>query len=184
MPLLDHLRELRTRLIRCLIAIFVGFILAYFVADPLFQMLTWPLHEVSAGGKAMLIGTGVGEAFFTKMKVALIAGLFIASPVVFHEIWKFIAPGLLRDRTRWPSRSYSSRRSSSCSAVTFAGRSYFRIGYAFFLRQYVNIGVTPTLRISEYLAFSAKLLLAFAHHLRDADFRLLLHPRSACSTIA
>jgi sec-independent protein translocase protein TatC len=166
MPLLDHLRELRTRLIRSLIAILAGFIIAYFGADRLFALLIWPLHQAfrSAGleGKAMLIGTGVGEAFFTKLKVALIAGLFIASPVVFLEIWKFIAPGL-----------YESERKLALPFVVFATIFFlsggyfcwavvFRIGYAFFLRQYVSIGVTPTLRISEYLAFSAKLLLAFA----------------------
>jgi sec-independent protein translocase protein TatC len=166
MPLLDHLRELRSRLIRCVIAIFVGFIIAFFAADRLFQLLTWPLHEAfrSAGleGKAMLIGTGVGEAFFTKMKVALIAGLFIASPVVFLEIWKFIAPGLYATERRLAKPFVIFATLFFLSGAYFCWAVVFKIGYAFFLRQYVNIGVTPTLRISEYLAFSAKLLLAFA----------------------
>jgi sec-independent protein translocase protein TatC len=166
MPLLDHLRELRKRLIHCVIAILAGFIIAYFGADRLFQLLIWPLHQAfrSAGleGKAMLIGTGVGEAFFTKLKVALIAGLFIASPVVFLEIWKFIAPGLYASERRLALPFVIFATIFFLSGGYFCWAVVFRIGYAFFLRQYVSIGVTPTLRISEYLAFSAKLLLAFA----------------------
>jgi sec-independent protein translocase protein TatC len=166
MPLLDHLRELRTRLIRCVVAILAGFIIAYFGVDRLFQLLIWPLHQAfrSAGleGRAMLIGTGVGEAFFTKLKVALIAGLFIASPVIFLEIWKFIAPGLYESERRLALPFVVFATIFFLSGGYFCWAVVFRIGYAFFLRQYVSIGVTPTLRISEYLAFSAKLLLAFA----------------------
>jgi sec-independent protein translocase protein TatC len=162
MPLLSHLTELRGRLIRCVIAIIAGFAIAYFAADWLFAALTWPLHAAAHGRTVLLIGTGVGEAFFTKIKVALIAGLFIASPVVFYEIWKFIAPGL-----------YETERSMAKPFVVFATLFFvaggyfcwavvFKIGYAFFLDQYQSIGVTPTIRISEYLAFSSKLLIAFA----------------------
>ncbi len=99
MPLLEHLTELRTRLIRSVIAIAVGFLIAYTIDDWLFNALTYPLRAASHG-KILLIGTGVAEAFFTKLKVALIAGLFIASPAVFLEIWKFIAPGLFQSERR------------------------------------------------------------------------------------
>ena len=160
MAFLDHLRELRVRLIRAAIALVAGFAVAYLFVDRIFFALTMPLREVSHG-KAMLIGTGVGEAFFTKIKVALFAGLFLASPVVFHEIWKFIAPGL-----------YESERRMALPFVIFASLFFilggyfcwavvFKVGYAFFLGQYASIGVTPTIRISEYLAFSSKLILAF-----------------------
>jgi sec-independent protein translocase protein TatC len=161
MPILEHLRELRIRLIRALIAVTVGFIVAYFFADRLFALLTWPIVEV-AHRNLLLIGTGVGEAFFTKIKVALIAGLFLASPAVFYEVWKFIAPGL-----------YESERRLALPFIVFASLFFiaggyfcwavvFKVGYAFFLSEYSSIGVTPTIRISEYLAFSAKLMLAFA----------------------
>jgi sec-independent protein translocase protein TatC len=161
MPVMEHLKELRTRLIRSLLGLIAGFVVAYLIVDQLFAMLTYPIREVSHN-RVLLIGTGVGEAFFTKIKVALIAALFIASPVILHEIWKFIAPGL-----------YQSERRLAMPFVIFASiffitGGYFcwavvlKIGYRFFLSQYSSIGITPTLRISEYLAFSAKLLLAFA----------------------
>lgn len=161
LPILEHLRELRLRLIRALIAVTIGFIAAYFVSDQLFALLTWPIREV-AHNRLLLIGTGVGEAFFTKIKVSLIAGLFVASPAVFYEVWKFIAPGL-----------YESERRLALPFIVFASLFFvaggyfcwavvFKVGYAFFLSEYASIGVTPTIRISEYLAFSAKLMLAFA----------------------
>jgi sec-independent protein translocase protein TatC len=162
MPLLDHLRELRTRLIRAAIAVLAGFTIAYFGADWLFAALTMPLREAAHGHNVLLIGTGVGEAFFTKLKVALIAGLFIGSPVVFYEIWKFIAPGLYESERRLAKPFVLFATLFFLAGGYFCWAVVFKIGYAFFLAQYASIGVTPTLRISEYLAFSAKLLIAFA----------------------
>jgi sec-independent protein translocase protein TatC len=160
MPLIEHLKELRTRLIRVLLALAVGFVIAYAICDQLFTLLTLPLREV-AHGKLLLIGTGVGEAFFTKIKVALIAGLFIASPAVFFEVWKFVAPGL------YDSERRLARPFVIFSTLFFVAGGYFcwavvfKVGFAFFINQYASIQVTPTIRISEYLAFASKLLLAF-----------------------
>lgn len=162
MPLIDHLKELRGRLIRSVIAIGVGFLLAYFAADWLFAALTWPLRAAAHGRNVLLIGTGVGEAFFTKLKVALIAGLFLASPAVFYEIWKFIAPGLYDAERRMAKPFVFFATIFFIAGGYFCWAVVFKIGYAFFLNQYASIGVTPTIRISEYLAFSAKLLIAFA----------------------
>jgi sec-independent protein translocase protein TatC len=160
MPLLQHLTELRSRLIRSIIAIAVGFLIAYAIDDWLFNALTYPLRAASHG-KILLIGTGVAEAFFTKLKVALIAGLFIASPAVFLEIWKFIAPGLFESERRLAKPFVISATLFFIAGGYFCWAVVFKIGYSFFLREYASIGVTPTIRISEYLAFSAKLLLAF-----------------------
>jgi sec-independent protein translocase protein TatC len=161
MSLIEHLQELRTRLIRAFIAIGLGFIVAYLVADPLFHLLTWPIREVS-GGKVLLIGTGVGEAFYTKIKVALIAGLFIASPAVFYEIWKFVTPGLYETERRMAKPFVFFATIFFVLGGYFCWAVVFKVGYSFFLAQYASIGVTPTIRISEYLAFSSKLLLALA----------------------
>jgi sec-independent protein translocase protein TatC len=162
MPLLEHLKELRGRLIRSVIAIGVGFLIAYSAADWLFAALTWPLRAAARGRTVLLIGTGVGEAFFTKIKVALIAGLFLASPAVFYEIWKFIAPGLYETERRMAKPFVLFATIFFIAGGYFCWAVVFKIGYAFFLSQYESIGVTPTIRISEYLAFSSKLLIAFA----------------------
>ncbi|MGH7782208.1 MAG: twin-arginine translocase subunit TatC [Candidatus Binataceae bacterium] len=160
MSLIEHLQELRTRLVYSAIALLAGFLIAYAIADPLFAALTYPIREV-AHGKLLLIGTGVGEAFFTKIKVALIAGLFIASPAVFYEIWKFIAPGLYETERKMALPFIVSATLFFILGGYFCWAVVFRIGFAFFLDQYASIGITPTIRISEYLAFAAKLLLAF-----------------------
>ncbi len=160
MSLIEHLKELRLRLVYAAIALLAGFLIAYAIADPIFAALTLPIREVSHG-KLLLIGTGVGEAFFTKIKVALIAGLFIASPAVFYQIWKFIAPGLYENERRMAMPFIVSATVFFILGGYFCWAVVFRIGFAFFLEQYASIGITPTIRISEYLAFSAKLLLAF-----------------------
>ncbi len=160
MSIVEHLQELRVRLLRAAIAVGVGFIVAYLIDDDIFAALTWPIREVSHG-KVLLIGTGVGEAFFTKIKVALIAGLFIASPAVFYEIWKFIAPGLYQNERRMARPFVISATVFFLAGGYFCWAVVFKIGYAFFLSEYASIGITPTIRISEYLEFSTKLLLAF-----------------------
>jgi len=129
MPLIEHLTELRVRLIRSVIAIGVGFLIAYAIDDWLFNMLTYPLR-IASHNRVLLIGTGVGEAFFTKLKVALIAGLFIASPAVFLEIWKFIAPGLYESERRL------AKPFVLCATLFFLAGGYFcwavvfKIGYS------------------------------------------------------
>jgi sec-independent protein translocase protein TatC len=161
MPLIEHLKELRVRLIRSIIAIGVGFAIAYLFVDQIFALLTLPLREVSHN-KVLLIGTGIGEAFFTKIKVALVAALFVASPAVLYEVWRFIAPGLYQPERKMAKPFVLFTTLFFVSGGYFCWAVVLKIGYAFFLSQYASIGVTPTLRISEYLNFSAKLLLAFA----------------------
>src|SRR5271155_2455831 len=161
MPLIEHLKELRLRLIRSIIAIAVGFALAYLFVDQIFHILTVPLSQASHN-KVLLIGTGIGEAFFTKIKVALVASVFIASPAVLYELWRFIAPGLYEAERRMAKPFVFFTTIFFLLGGYFCWAVVLKVGYAFFLSQYASIGVTPTIRISQYLTFSAKLLLAFA----------------------
>lgn len=160
MPLTQHLEELRWRLIWSLLAIGVAFAVSYNFAETLFRFLTRPLLAQQGLG-AQLIGTGVTEAFFTKLKVSLIAGLFLASPVVFYQLWQFVAPGLYEKEKRYAvpfvvcASLFFGLGAAFCYAIVFP------VGYAFFVEQYQTIGVVPSIRISEYLSFSARMLLAF-----------------------
>lgn len=161
MPLTAHLEELRWRLLKALLAIGLGFAVAYWYADLLFAILTRPLEAASVGQPVKLIGTGVAEAFFTKLKVAAIAGVFLAAPVILYQIWRFVAPGL-HAHEKWYVVPFV-----FFGTLFFAGGAYFcyalvfEVGYAFFIQQYESIGIEPTLRISEYLSFSSRLALAF-----------------------
>jgi sec-independent protein translocase protein TatC len=160
MPLTGHLEELRWRLITSLVAVGVAFIPCYFFANVLFDFLARPLRQVTQE-PLNLIGTGVIEAFFTKLKVSFIAAIFLATPVVLHQVWQFVAPGLYANEKRyvWPFICFGSLffllGAGFCYAVVLP------VAYAFFLEEYKSIGVQPTLRISEYLTFTSRLLLAF-----------------------
>ena len=92
-PFTAHLEELRKRLIVCFIAIGIGFFAAYGFKEELFKILMRPLIAAMAPGEK-LIFTGIAEAFFCYLKVAFLAGILMAVPVIMYELWLFIAPGL------------------------------------------------------------------------------------------
>ena len=160
MPLTAHLEELRWRLIKALLAITVAFAAVYNFADVLFAVLTRPLLALQEG-PVQLIGTGVTEAFFTKLKVSLIAALFAASPVLFYQAWKFVAPGMYDDEKRYAQPFVFFATIFFALGASFCYVVVFPVGYRFFLAEYATIGVSPSIRISEYLSFTARMLLAF-----------------------
>ena len=96
-PLLEHLVELRSRLIRSVVAILVLFVACFFVAEDIYIFLVQPLADVFDREGARLIYTDLTEVFFTYVKVAMFAALFIGFPYVAAQLWLFIAPGLYRN---------------------------------------------------------------------------------------
>ncbi len=97
-PLIEHLIELRSRLIRAVIAIFVAFIICFYFADEIFNILIVPYERASGPLREIkLIYTAPQEYFFTQMKLALFGALFLAFPVIANQIYKFAAPGLYRN---------------------------------------------------------------------------------------
>jgi sec-independent protein translocase protein TatC len=90
-PLLDHLIELRRRLLWCVATLLGGFFICLYFAKPIFAILVQPLL---AAGQGKLIYTDIFEAFFVEVKVAFFAALMISFPVFATQIWKFVAPGL------------------------------------------------------------------------------------------
>jgi sec-independent protein translocase protein TatC len=93
-PLLDHLLELRTRLLRCILVLGVAFCICLYFADDIFGFLARPLTAAFPAGQGRLIYTKLYEAFFVNMKVALFAAFFITFPYLANQIWAFVAPGL------------------------------------------------------------------------------------------
>ena len=102
MPLLDHLIELRSRLLKSAIAILVLFFICYYFAPDLYNFLVAPLADVleKMGGQRRLIFTALHEAFFTYIKVAFFAALFLSFPFIAIQIWMFIAPGLYKNEQK------------------------------------------------------------------------------------
>ncbi|MEE4205930.1 MAG: twin-arginine translocase subunit TatC [Erythrobacter sp.] len=93
-PLLDHLIELRTRLVRSVIALVVGFGVCLYFADPILGFLVQPLKEAFPEGEGQLIFTKLPEIFFVELKVALFAGFMMSFPIIANQLWAFVAPGL------------------------------------------------------------------------------------------
>jgi sec-independent protein translocase protein TatC len=101
MPLLDHLTELRTRLLWSILAIVGAFLVAYQFKVPIYRFLAQPLANIFAGepGRKMIF-TGLTEAFFTYIKVSFWAALCVAFPIIAIQIWRFVAPGLYKKERR------------------------------------------------------------------------------------
>lgn len=160
MPLTEHLEELRTRIIRALLAIAVGFGASYLVAEDLVRWLTAPLLAIDLH-EARVIGTGVTDAFFTKLKVSFIAGIFLASPVIFFQAWRFVAPGLYKREKRFALPFAVSGSFFFVAGAAFCYVVVFPVAFRFFLAEFASITLAPEIRISEYLTFVSRMLLAF-----------------------
>jgi sec-independent protein translocase protein TatC len=101
MPLLDHLVELRRRLIYSVISFFICFGICFYFSDAIFNFLVAPLAHLWQGQQTRrLIFTALQEKFFTDMKVAFFAGAFISFPLISNQIWLFVAPGLYKNEKR------------------------------------------------------------------------------------
>lgn len=93
-PLLDHLLELRTRLLRCILVLGLAFCVCLYFAGDIFGFLARPLIDAFPPGQGKLVYTKLYEAFFVEIKVALFAAFFVTFPYLANQIWAFVAPGL------------------------------------------------------------------------------------------
>jgi len=101
MPILDHLNELRRRLIFCFIGIILAFFLCYAFSQNIYNFLVEPLANIGSDGRQRrMIFTGLHEAFFTQVKVAFFGAFFLMFPLIATQIWRFVAPGLYKKEKR------------------------------------------------------------------------------------
>jgi sec-independent protein translocase protein TatC len=105
MPLMDHLRELRNRLIKAMLGLVAGAIVGWVFFDPIWDFLKKPFTRIPPehciGGKCDLVVHGIFDGFFIHLKVALIVGALISSPIWLYQLWAFVAPGLYKRERRW-----------------------------------------------------------------------------------
>lgn len=170
-PLLDHLSELRDRLLRSVAAVVVGFILCFIFVDPIFMFLAQPFqtamavaHPERAGEAIQLINTGAFGFFSVKMQIALFGGIVFAFPIIAWQVYAFIAPGLYK------------RERAAAAPFMIAAPLMFALGAAFVfyvampfalnfaLTQEVTEGpvqVTYLPKVEEYMGLVTTLVLAF-----------------------
>jgi sec-independent protein translocase protein TatC len=155
MSLLEHLEELRRRLIIIVIAVVVGAIVGYVLAEPVINFLRAPLPN----DYEKLYFTTVGGGFTAQIKVAVFVGIALAMPVILFQVWRFVTPGLTRRERRivWPLLI-----AGLALFVLGMGVGYFIIPFALaFLLGYADAGLQPLLTINEYLGFVTTMMLAF-----------------------
>ncbi len=158
-PLLSHLGEIRKRLVRCAIAVGIGFAITYAFSEKLFEILAYPLKAHMPPGDR-LVYTGLPEMFFVYIKTALLAGLLLAAPYVFYQIYLLVAPGFYQKEKRTIIPFVL------CSTVLFVGGAlfgYFVVfpyGFKFFLAfSNESLRALPSVRL--YFSLAVKLLFAF-----------------------
>jgi sec-independent protein translocase protein TatC len=158
-PFTAHLEELRSRMIKCFIAVGVGFLLSYVFKEKIFHILTMPLVGVMKPGE-FLIYTNLPEAFFTFLKAAFISGLMLASPVILYQFWMFVAPGLYDKERRMVMPILFLSTFFFVGGALFGYFFVFPFGFEFFL-SFASETIRPMPSMKEYLGFASKLLLAF-----------------------
>ncbi|MDY6879927.1 MAG: twin-arginine translocase subunit TatC [Desulfatiglans sp.] len=158
-PFLGHLEELRKRLIACAVAAGIGFVVAYFFSEKLFHLLIMPLTKVMPEGDP-LIFTNLPEMFITYIKVSLITGILAAAPVIFYELWMFVAPGLYEKEKKHVVPFVISSTLLFVGGALFGYFVVFPFGFKFFMG-FTNEYVKALPSVKQYFGFSIKLLLAF-----------------------
>jgi sec-independent protein translocase protein TatC len=167
MPLMEHLRELRNRVIKAVLALILGMVVGWLVYARAFNFIIGPFCRIDIQGHTgctgpnghPLVVTGVFDPFFVKLKVAFVVGLIVSSPVWFYQLWAFIAPGLYSREKRWTF------------AFVFTAVPLFVLGGAFaylamsrglrFLLGLTPADVRPLITIDTYFGYAMAMLLIF-----------------------
>jgi len=159
MPFTAHLAELRKRLIICFVAIGIGFLIAYAYSTQIFEWLVQPLIGVLPPGDK-LVFTALPEAFFIYIKTSFIAGIVLASPIIFYELWMFVAPGLYQKEKKFVLPFVIISSFLFVGGALFGYYVVFPVGFRFLVGfSTENIRALPSLQL--YLSFCLKLLLGF-----------------------
>jgi len=159
LPLTAHLEELRKRLIYSFLAIGITFALCYAFIRQIVEILMRPLVRVLPQGST-LVFTAVPEAFFTYLKAAFLAAIFLSSPFILYQIWAFVSPGLYEREKKYIFPYLFVSSAFFVGGALFCYFVFFPVVFRFFL-SFASETIRPLPAIKDYLAFTIKLLLAF-----------------------
>jgi sec-independent protein translocase protein TatC len=156
MSIVEHLDELRSRIIVVAISIVIAGILGFFLSEGILELLRLPLPD----GEYRLIQLTIGESLAVRLKIAFYVGIALSLPVILYELWRFVTPGLTRRERRliWPLLI-----GAIALFALGVGLGYLIIPYALaFLLSLTPSGIDSTmLRLSDYVGFVLAIMLAF-----------------------
>lgn len=158
-PLISHLIELRKRLLNCIIAVFLIFLVLVYFANDIYRLIAAPLIGQMPAGASM-IATDVASPFFTPIKLTIIVSIFLAVPVILYQVWAFIAPALYRHERKLVMPLLFSSTLLFYVGVAFAYFVVFPLAFGFFAKTAPE-GVTIATDITKYLDFVMTLFMAF-----------------------
>ncbi len=159
LPLIEHLLELRDRLLRIIMIVMLLFLGLVYFANDIYHYLAIPLTSQLPQGAGM-IATGVATPFFTPIKLTIVLSFFIAIPAVLYQLWAFIAPGLYKHERKLIAPLVISSALLFYLGMAFSYYVVFPLAFAFFTNTAPE-GVTIATDISSYLDFVLKLFFAF-----------------------
>ncbi|MBI1748307.1 MAG: twin-arginine translocase subunit TatC [Acidobacteria bacterium] len=167
MSFLDHLEDLRKRLINIVYYLIGGFVLCWIFHEKLFKLLSWPINKVLDNIAARthqvlrLIIIDPTEAFTLTMKVCFVGAIFLTSPLILYEVWKFIAPGLYQREKKYAAPFVISSLLLFFTGIVVAYTVVMPPALEFLLDWGIRIGATPQIRISEYFDLALTIVLGF-----------------------
>jgi len=158
-PLVEHLIELRSRLLYALLSVLIVFLPLFYFANEIYIYISEPLRMFLPEGTNM-IATEVASPFLTPFKLSLVLSFFVAMPYILHQIWSFIAPGLYIKEKRVAAPLLISSVVLFYTGISFAFYIVFPLVFGFFT-SVAPEGVTVMTDINRYLDFVLKLFFAF-----------------------
>ena len=165
-PLMDHLIELRARLIKALAAFVVCFVLCFFFSRQIYNILTWPFLSVVGADRAHLIATHFLEQFFTNLRLSFFGAIALSFPILAVQLYKFVAPGLYRHE----KQSFAPYLIATPIFFTLGALLVFFVVMPLLIRfsismQQVGVAGEATIeilpKVSEYLSLIMSLIMAF-----------------------
>ena len=167
MPLLDHLRELRNRVVKMALALVAGITVGFIFFDQAWHVIERPLCSATIRGLSgcrtlgvnQLVLNGPLDSFYLRVKVALIAGVIVSSPIWLYQIWAFVAPGLHAREKRWSCIFLGAAVPLFGIGITLC---YLSLGRSMhYLLGLTPSGVQNLIQVDQYLSFAMAMMLAF-----------------------
>ena len=158
-PLIDHLVELRSRILHSFLSVLVIFLPLFYFANDIYAYISEPLRAFLPEG-ATMIATEVASPFLTPFKLTLVLSIFLAMPYILHQLWSFVAPGLYSSEKRIALPLLTSSILLFYAGIAFAFYVVFPLVFGFFTSVAPD-GVTIMTDINRYLDFVLKLFFAF-----------------------